>query len=203
MSRSPLLAPRKTRPALRKVHWQRTRAPRPWRAASAAKKPRRRLPVDRMARVQTRIDQWVADVRTAPRGRVMRRRLAHCCCPLGVRARPSGPLSEAVSVRARRPPPAKPRASPEIERRANSRSAINDTQTDVPCTTTAYSATKASFLSRTHMSLLCYNTPSHFLYSDKTNMCSPVRTLGVLPTYKHTSVRARKQAINCVQCPAC
>ena len=66
-----------------------------------------------------------------------------------------------------------------------------------------YSATKASFLSRTHMSLLCYDTPSHFLYSDKTNMCSPVRTLGVLPTYKHTSVRARKQAINCVQCPAC
>ena len=66
-----------------------------------------------------------------------------------------------------------------------------------------YSATKASFLSRTQMSLLCYNTPSRFLYSDKTNMCSPVRTLGVLPTYKHTSVRARKQAINCVQCPAC
>ena len=47
------------------------------------------------------------------------------------------------------------------------------------------------------------HTPSHFLYSDKTNMCSPVRTLGVLPTYKHTSVRARKQAINCIQCPAC
>ena len=107
MSRSPLLAPRMTRPALEKVHWQRARAPRPWRAAFAAKKPRRRLPVDRMARVQTRIDQWVADVRTAPRGRVMRRRLAHCCCPLGVSTRPSGPLSTAVRFRAHRPPPVK------------------------------------------------------------------------------------------------
>ena len=55
-----------------------------------------------------------------------------------------------------------------------------------------YSATKASFLNRTNMSLLCCTTPSH-LYMRQTTVCSPVRTLGVLPTYKHTK-RTHKEA---------
>ena len=168
-------------PALRMVHWQRTRASRPWRAACAAKKPRRRLPVDRMVRIQTRIDQWVADVRTAPKGRVMGRRLAHCCCPLGVSTRPSGPLSTAVRFRAHRPPPAK------RSRDGPTHAMQSIHTTDVTCTTTAYSATKRSFLSRTHIVAVVLHTSSHStVQATYVDTCSPVRTLGVLPTYEHT-----------------
>ena len=42
------------------------------------------------------------------------------------------------------------------------------------------------------MSLLCYEH-HHICTCDKTEVCSPVRTLGVLPTYKHTK-RTHKEA---------
>ena len=46
-----------------------------------------------------------------------------------------------------------------------------------------YSATKTSFLSRTDMPLLCYTASSHLsVQATYSNMCLPVRTLGVLPT---------------------
>ena len=50
-----------------------------------------------------------------------------------------------------------------------------------------YSATKRSFLSRTHIVAVVLHTSSHStVQATYVDTCSPVRTLGVLPTYEHT-----------------
>ena len=68
-----------------------------------------------------------------------------------------------------------------------------------------YSATKRSFLSRTHIVAVVLHTSSHStVQATYVDTCSPVRTLGVLPTYEHTqNVRSGKQATNCIQDSAC
>ena len=84
-------------------------------------------------------------------------------------------------------PGSPPSSCEEIERRPTHAMQPMTHTTDVTCTTTAYSATKRSFLSRTHIVAVVLHTSSHStVQATYVDTCSPVRTLGVLPTYEHT-----------------